>query len=37
VKDQFIIGGGLLEFGFADTEGCFRSLPQGDQPYVIAD
>ena len=34
-KDQFIIGGGLLEFGFADTRGYFRASPQGDQPYVI--
>jgi hypothetical protein len=35
VKDQFIIGGGLLEFGFADTSGYFRAAPQGDLPYVI--
>jgi hypothetical protein len=35
IKDQFILGGGLLEFGFADTAAYSRSTPQGDQPYVI--
>lgn len=35
VKDQFIIGGGLLEFGFANTSSYSRSAPQGDQAYVI--
>ena len=35
VKDQFIIGGGLVEVGFANTEGYFRASPQGDSPYVI--
>jgi hypothetical protein len=35
IKDQFIIGRGLLEFGFANTSGYFRSSPQGDQPYVL--
>lgn len=35
IKDQFIIGGGLVEFGFANTDGYFRASPQGDLPYVI--
>ena len=35
IKDQFIFGGGLLEFGFADTSTYLRTTPQGDQPYVI--
>ncbi|MDE3196267.1 MAG: TonB-dependent receptor, partial [Acidobacteriota bacterium] len=35
VKDQFIIGGGLLEFGFANTQSYLRASPQGDLPYVI--
>jgi hypothetical protein len=35
IKDQFIIGGGLLEFGFADTNTYNRTSPQGDQAYVI--
>ncbi|HKD05325.1 MAG TPA: carboxypeptidase regulatory-like domain-containing protein [Bryobacteraceae bacterium] len=35
IKDQFIIGGGLVEFGFAETSGYFRNSPQGNQTYVI--
>ena len=35
IKDQFIIGGGLVEVGFANTDGYFRASPQGDLPYVI--
>ncbi|MEP6715070.1 MAG: carboxypeptidase regulatory-like domain-containing protein [Terriglobia bacterium] len=35
IKDQWIVGGGLLEFGFADTRAYFRGSPQGDVPYVI--
>jgi hypothetical protein len=35
VKDQFLIGGGVLEFGFAGTSAYNRSTPQGDQAYVI--
>jgi hypothetical protein len=35
VKDQFTIGGGLLEVGFANTNGYSRSSPQGDAAYVI--
>ncbi|HVW86469.1 MAG TPA: hypothetical protein VHB50_17405, partial [Bryobacteraceae bacterium] len=35
IKDQFIIGGGLVEVGFADTANYFRASPQGSQPYVI--
>ena len=35
IKDQFIIGSGLVEFGFAETSGFFRSSPQGNLPYVI--
>jgi hypothetical protein len=34
-KDQLIIGGGLLEFGFANTDAYTRLAPQGDQAYVI--
>jgi len=35
VKDQFIIGGGVVEFGFASTSAYNRSAPQGDQPYIV--
>jgi len=35
IKDQFLIGGGLLEIGFAQTGAWLRSSPQGAQPYVI--
>jgi len=35
IKDQLIIGGGVLEFGFANTNAYNRSAPQGDQPYVV--
>ncbi len=35
VKDQFLIGGGLLEIGFADTSAYLRGSPQGMEPYVI--
>jgi hypothetical protein len=32
---QYFSGGALLEFGFADTRGFLRSLPQGQQLYEI--
>ncbi|HYA16435.1 MAG TPA: TonB-dependent receptor [Bryobacteraceae bacterium] len=35
VKDQWMVGGGLVEFGFADSAGYRRLSPQGDAPYVI--
>ena len=35
VKDQLMIGGGVLESGFADTAAYSRSAPQGDQTYVV--
>jgi hypothetical protein len=35
IKDQFMIGGGLIEIGFADTHIYSRTAPQGDAPYVI--
>ncbi len=35
VKDQWSVGGGLIEFGFANSETYLRSAPQGDQPYVM--
>jgi len=35
VKDQFLMGGGLLEVGLAVTTGYFRASPQGSNSYVI--
>jgi hypothetical protein len=35
IKDQWMVGGGLIEFGFAATDTYLRSTPQGNQPYVI--
>lgn len=35
VKDQWSIGGGLVEFGFASSATYLRSAPQGDLPYVV--
>lgn len=35
LKDQIQIGGGLLEFGFAETTVYAKSAPLGDQPYTI--
>ncbi|MDP9169108.1 MAG: carboxypeptidase-like regulatory domain-containing protein, partial [Acidobacteriota bacterium] len=35
VKDQWIVGGGLIEFGFADTRAYLRGSPQGSLPYII--
>lgn len=35
IKDQWIVGGGLVEFGFADTRSYLRGSPQGSLPYVI--
>jgi hypothetical protein len=35
IKDQWSIGGGLVEFGFAESETFLRSTPQGNEPYVI--
>jgi hypothetical protein len=35
IKDQFLIGGGVLEFGFANSNTFNRSDPQGDQGYII--
>jgi len=35
LKDQWMVGGGLVEFGFADSRTYLRSSPQGDQAYVV--
>ena len=35
IKDQWSVGGGLVEFGFAESETYLRSAPQGNEPYVI--
>ena len=35
IKDQWIVGRGVVEFGFADTSAYNRSSPQGDQAYVV--
>ena len=35
IKDQWSVGGGLVEFGFAESETYLRSAPQGNAPYVI--
>jgi hypothetical protein len=35
LKDQLMVGGGLIEIGFADTHIYARTSPQGNQPYVI--
>ena len=35
VKDQWMVGGGLIEFGFADTTHHLRSSPRGDVAYVV--
>ncbi len=36
LRDQHYFGGGaLLDFGFADTRGLVRDLPQGDQIFQI--
>lgn len=36
IRDQqYFTGGALLEFGFADTRGYLRNLPQGDAVYQI--
>ena len=35
VKDQWSIGGGLVEFGFAADSTYLRSSPQGTQTYVV--
>jgi hypothetical protein len=35
VKDQWSVGGGLIEFGFAGNSTYFRSSPQGTQIYVV--
>ena len=35
IKDQWSVGGGLVEFGFAQSETYSRASPQGDQNYVI--
>jgi hypothetical protein len=35
LKDQWSVGGGLVEFGFADTSGYLRASPQGSQSYVV--
>ena len=36
VKDQWMVGGGLIEFGFADTAGYRQTSPQG-QCQTICD
>jgi hypothetical protein len=35
IKDQWSVGGGLVEFGFADSQTYLRSSPQGNEAYVI--
>jgi len=35
VKDQWSVGGGLIELGFADSHTYLRASPQGTEPYVI--
>jgi Carboxypeptidase regulatory-like domain len=35
VKDQWSVGGGLIEFGFAGSGTYLRASPQGDQSYVL--
>jgi hypothetical protein len=35
IKDQWSVGGGLVEFGFADSSTYLRSAPQGTQTYVV--
>jgi hypothetical protein len=35
IKDQWIVAGGLVEFGFAQTSAYTRSSPQGYLPYVV--
>jgi hypothetical protein len=35
IKDQWMVAGGLVEFGFAQTSAYVRSSPQGDLPYVV--
>ncbi len=35
IKDQWSVGGGLVEFGFADSANWVRSTPQGNEPYVV--
>ena len=36
IRDQqYFTGGALLDVGFADTRGMFRSLPQGNEVYQI--
>jgi hypothetical protein len=34
IKDQWMVGGGLVEFGFADSRYYLQSSPQGSQTYV---
>ncbi len=35
LKDQFIVGGNLVEAGFAETTSYTRSSPRGSTPYEI--
>ncbi|HWF09817.1 MAG TPA: carboxypeptidase regulatory-like domain-containing protein [Bryobacteraceae bacterium] len=35
VKDQWSVGGGLIELGFADNSTYLRASPQGTQTYVV--
>jgi hypothetical protein len=35
IKDQWSVGGGLIEFGFANSTTYLRSAPQGNQSYVV--
>jgi hypothetical protein len=35
IKDQWSLGGGLIEFGFADTSKFLQALPQGANAFVI--
>ncbi|HWE50801.1 MAG TPA: carboxypeptidase regulatory-like domain-containing protein [Bryobacteraceae bacterium] len=35
LKDQWMVGGGLVELGFADSRTYLRSSPQGNAAYVV--
>ena len=35
IKDQWMVGGGLIEFGYAATRNFVQSAPQGNQTYVV--
>ncbi len=35
IKDQWSVGGGLVEIGYAHSQTYLQSSPQGTEPYVI--